>query len=371
MTYNARNALDGKAYRLNINGGKVVGLDPCEEYEEDLYFSPGLIDIQVNGYGGVDYSGDFDNEGLTFVCHEMRKRGVFQHFPTIVTRPQNVILRNIRKIIDLRKKNMKIHESITGIHIEGPYISAEDGPRGAHDLRYVRAADIHELDEWIEASEGNIKIITIAPEVENALEFISYASSKGIICSIGHTNADLRCIEAAVQAGAKLSTHLGNGCNKLVDRSDNLINAQLSQDSLWASFIADGLHIPLYALKAFLRSKTFERSIIISDMAPVAGLPATKIKWGNLEVENCPDGAVRLYGSPYLAGAGSFLLDNINNLIESIGIPMNIAFSMVTTNPTNLFGLEKDRISINLPTSPLDVFIFRKASKFMLLNTLD
>jgi N-acetylglucosamine-6-phosphate deacetylase len=259
-----------------------------------------------------------------------------------------------------RKRNSTVAWGITGIHVEGPYISRHDGPRGAHDIRFVRAADTHELDQWIDASEGLVKIITIAPEVENAIEFIKYATRQNIVCAIGHTAASDEQIDAAIKAGARLSTHLGNGTAKMVDRLNNHIWAQLAHDELTTSIIADMIHVPPVALKVMLRCKGASRIILISDMAPVAGLPPGKTVWGKLPVEVCENGAVRLSGTPYLAGASSPLLRNLDHVVNTFGVPLSDAAKMCTVNPTRLCGLDISRMELQ-EGAYADFFLFEKS----------
>ena len=367
---NGINIFDNRAYSYEINHGIIQNIRQIDSYNHMNYICPGLIDTQVNGYKGIDYSSPtLSEEGIVSICREFRKHGISQHFATIVTRPNNIILKNIKTIINAKKNNPYVDKSISGIHIEGPFISPDDGPRGAHDSNYVKSADIGLLDSWLEAAKGVLKTITIAPEIPNAIELIAHAKKRGLICSIGHTSATPEDIRKAVRAGAKISTHLGNGSANKINRLNNHIWAQLAEDSLFMSIISDNEHLPPEVVKVFARAKILNKIILISDMSPLAGLAPGVSKWGNIVADVTEQGPVRLHGTPYLAGASSFLLKNLENFIQITENSLSESIKLCTVNPTRLYNLNPDRINLSVGT-PFDAILLHFDEQLKILRVM-
>jgi len=350
----ALNILDGKSYSFEVEDGRIKYLTEIAPSPEMLFICPeGLIDSQVNGILGMDYS----DPGLCIdsvkqICIELAKTGTLRHLPTIVTRPESVILRNIRKIAEAERTDSFVRNSIVGIHIEGPFISHEDGPRGAHDISSVRKCNIEEFDSWLAASDGLLKYITIAPESDGAIELIKHAVNCGVVCSIGHSGATKSQIDSAAEAGATLSTHLGNGVYSELKRYDNPVFSILANSALSAGVIADGDHVGPALLKVISLCKSIDQIILVSDLAPMAGMAkGTRMKWGGVEVEIAPDGSVRLADTPYLAGAGSSLFNDVMNFNRITEIPLADCFKMATLNPVKMFNLDAKRFCLkeNMP----------------------
>jgi len=268
------------------------------------------------------------------------------HLPTIVTNPEDVILRNLRVIADAREKDPFVRESIPGIHLEGPFIAPDDGPRGAHDRTYVRRPDFEEFLRWQEACGGLVRMVTVAPEVEGALSFIEKAAGTGVVVGIGHTGASPETVRDAVSAGARYSTHLGNGCRAELPRLRNHIWEQLAADELVAGIITDGFHLPAAVVKTFARAKGGERLVLVSDVAFIAGGEPGVYKWGNMKVELHPDGHLGLHGTPYLAGAGHLLDRCVAQFMNFTGEGAGGAGRLCTENPARLLGLPAERFSL-------------------------
>ena len=301
----------------------------------------GMIDTQVNGYLGFDYSDPaFDKSWAGKICRALVQKGTLQHFATIVTRPEEVTLRNIDRIVQAAHEDELVARCLTGIHIEGNYISALDGPRGAHDINYVRACDLAEFDHWLDHSRGLLKYITIGAEAEGAEELIRHAVSCGVTVALGHTGATAEQIHRAVEAGASVSTHLGNGIFQSLDRFENPLWPQLRDSRLTAGVIADMCHVTPDLLWIISRCKESENIILVSDLAPCAGLPKGRLKWGNMDVEIVDDGSVRLAGTPYLAGAGSVLLTDVFNWARCTGTPVRKAIESATIVPIKKYNLQ-------------------------------
>src|ERR1700730_10218763 len=282
----------------------IASIDPLFSPQNEFAFlSPGWIDLQVNGFAGVDYNDpSTSHEEIGRSIRAIFKTGVTRFFPTVITgSPGNMIgaLRNLAAA----KETIEEGPAMEAFHLEGPYISAEDGPRGAHPAHWVRPPDIDEFRRFQDAARGNIRLITLAPEWERAPQFIEYVVQQGVVVSIGHTGAAPNQINAAVNAGATLSTHLGNGAHAVMPRHPNYIWEQLADDRLAASFIADGIHLPQSFLKAALRAKGLERSILVTDVVMPAACAPGRYKLGAVDVELHTDGSVRLWGGARLAGS--------------------------------------------------------------------
>jgi len=262
------------------------------------------FDIQVNGYGGVDFNrDDLPAEDLHRACELLRADGVGGILATIVTEASEKMIQRIRRLVDLRSTDALAREMISGLHIEGPFISPVDGYRGAHPLDAIRPADESLAARMLEAGGGLVRIFTLAPEHDHGLRVTRMLADKGVVVSAGHTDASLDELRAAIDAGVTMMTHLGNGCPLVQHRHDNIIQRALHlREHLWLSFIADGVHVPYPALRNYL-DLAGERALITTDAIAAAGLgPGTHQinRWTVLVKEDlstwAPDGS-HLLGS--------------------------------------------------------------------------
>ncbi len=268
MRYTGIETDTGRAVALETADGQITRIESIAPVPGMPWISRGFIDIQVNGYRGIDYSGPCLEVGdVGRLVDMLAAAGTTRHVPTIITNPRERILRNLATIANAVAGDPRLRAAIPGIHVEGPFISGEDGPRGAHDGRFVRDPGTGELDEWIEASAGLLRIVTVAPEREGAIEFIREATRRGVVAAIGHTAASGELIARAVEAGARLSTHLGNGSHPTLPRLRNYLWEQLADDRLTAGVIADGFHLPDSVLLVFSRAKGLDRIVLASDVA--------------------------------------------------------------------------------------------------------
>jgi len=331
----------------------------CELGGEDLRVAPGLIDIQINGYDGVDFNDpDTGAEQIAAAARKLWRAGVTAFCPTIITESFNHISKCISNLIRAVDESPEFARAMIGIHVEGPFISPEDGPRGAHPKRHTRAPDWDEFQRWQDAARGQIRIVTLSPEWPGAIEFIEQVAATGLVVAIGHTAADPRQIADAARAGAKLSTHLGNGSHAKIDRHPNYIWEQLANDDLWASFIVDGHHLPPSVVKCFLRSKGFARSILVTDAIAAAGRPAGRHRLGNVEVEVTPEGRVNLPGTPYLAGSVLEMHEALAKTVKYSDATLDDALRMASANPAELLGVGSELGSIEIGRRA-DLILFR------------
>jgi N-acetylglucosamine-6-phosphate deacetylase len=318
-------------------GDHITGVDPLLSPGRDsVYLSPGWIDLQVNGFAGVDYnSGSSSHESIAESIRAMFRTGVTRFFPTVITGSPAGMQRALRNLADARE-TLPEGPAMEAFHLEGPYISTEDGPRGAHPAQWVRPPDLDEFNRFQEAARGNIRLITLSPEWPQAPRFIESVVQEGVAASIGHTGASAGDIAAAVTAGATLSTHLGNGAHSVLPRHPNYIWEQLAEDRLAASFIVDGIHLARSFLRVALRSKGLERSLLVTDAVAPAGCAPGPYKLGEVDVELHPDGSVRLKGGVRLAGSALRMDRAIQNVMQLAGLKLSEAVAMAARNPARV-----------------------------------
>lgn len=327
-------------------GGRIEEIHPaglsqaCDLGGEGFRIAPGLIDIQINGYDGVDFNdADTDTEQIVAATRQLWRTGVTAFCPTIITGSFDHIAKCISNLVRAVDESPEFARAMIGIHVEGPFISTEDGPRGAHPKQHARPPDWNEFQKWQGAARGQIRIITLSPEWPGAIDFIERAAAAGVIVAIGHTAATPAQIADAARAGARLSTHLGNGSHAKIDRHPNYIWEQLANDDLWASFIVDGHHLPPSVVKCFLRSKGVARGILVSDAIAAAGKPAGRYKLGNVEVEVTPARRVCLPGTPYLAGSVLEMHEAVAKTVQYSDATLDDALLMASHNPAKLLGV--------------------------------
>lgn len=339
--------------------------------EESVFLSPGWIDLQVNGFAGVDYNSSIATcEQIGQSIRAMFKTGVTRLLPTVITgAPENMMeaLRNLATA----KESIPEGPALEAFHVEGPYISPQDGPRGAHPARWVRPPDFDEFQRFQEAAQGNIRLLTLSPEWEAAPRFIASVVRQGVVVSIGHTAAASEQIAAAVDAGASLCTHLGNGAHPVLPRHPNYIWDQLAEDRLAASFIADGIHLPDSFLKAALRAKGPERSILVTDAVMPAGCAPGRYQLGEVDVELHADGSVRLAGGTRLAGSALTMDRAIENVMRVAGVTLCEAITLASRNPARIGRISSRQRGLN-PGDRADLVRFRydqAAGKVEVLET--
>ena len=314
----------------------IQNVDPLlSPTDTDVFLSPGWIDLQVNGFAGVDYNSPPSSpEQIGHSIREMFRTGVTLFFPTVITgSPEDIkgALANLAKI----KEEIAEGPAMEAFHLEGPYISPEDGPRGAHPAGWARRPDLDEFRRFQDAARGNIRLITLSPEWPEAPRFIEAIVSQGVVASIGHTKATAEQISEAASAGATLSTHLGNGAHPVLPRR-NYIWDQLADDRLAASFIVDGIHLSRSFLNVALRAKGLERSILVTDAVMPAGCAPGQYRLGEVDVELHADGSVRLLGGTRLAGSALQMHRAIAIVMREAGLSLRDAVTLATRNPARV-----------------------------------
>jgi N-acetylglucosamine-6-phosphate deacetylase len=354
-----RDAVSGDRITLEFDD-VIQNLDPAfsEEVSDDVFIAPGFIDIQVNGFAGVDYnSPDAPHEEIARSLRVMFSTGVARCFPTVITGDPEKMLGALRNLAAAREA-VPEGPAMEAFHVEGPHISPEDGPRGAHPQRWVRPPDVDEYKRWQDAAQGHVRLVTLSPEWPEATRYIEMLSRDGVVLSIGHTKATRQQILDAVSAGATLSTHIGNGAHAVMSRHPNYIWEQLAEDRLNASMIVDGIHIGPAFLKVALRAKGIERSVLITDAVMPAMCQPGRYLLGEIEVELRADQSVRMVGGTRLAGSSLRMDRGVENLMKIAGLTLAEAITMAATNPARA-GRLGGRIRGLQPGSRADFVKFR------------
>jgi N-acetylglucosamine-6-phosphate deacetylase len=262
---------DNKPVSITLRDGKITRIERIKELPAEsagLVVAPGLIDNQVNGFAGVSFTfggNDLTLDGVKTATKGLWKNGVTTYLPTLTTNSRELLLNNFA-VLAKAKDDPELLGSIAGFHLEGPYISPVDGYRGAHPLKYVRKPDWDEFMAFNKAAGNNILEVTVAPEIDGALDFISKCKAAGIIVAIGHHDASAAAIASAIDRGAVIATHLGNGCANMINRHINPLWPQLADDRLMISIIGDGFHLLPEEIRVFYKVKGPDKTIIISDV---------------------------------------------------------------------------------------------------------
>jgi N-acetylglucosamine-6-phosphate deacetylase len=294
---------------------------------------PGLFDLQVNGFGGIDFNAPaLTADRVGEALERMRATGVTRCLPTLITSSFERFAASARVLARMTDA------AIAGIHMEGPYLSPEDGARGAHPREHLAPATVDDFNRRQDAAGGRIALVTLAPEVPGALPLIEHLVASGVRAAIGHTAATTQQIGDAISAGATLATHLGNGCAQLLPRHPNAIWDLLAADALLASLIVDGHHLPPATVKAMVRAKGPGKTMLVTDAIAAAGCAPGPYAIGGVECALGEDGRVSLPGTPYLAGSSLTLDRAIANTVCFTGLSIDDVVPMASTIPARYLG---------------------------------
>lgn len=361
----------GSFLKIDFDGALLAVDDVLQPEPKADFVAPGFIDLQVNGFAGVDYNDpDSSHEAIAGSIRKMYSTGVTRFLATIITGSEERITGAIRNLAAAKQKfaaaRLPEAEALAGLHIEGPHLSPEDGPRGAHPLEHIRPPSVDEFQRWQDAADGNIKLITISPEWPEAPGYIAAVVRQGVVASIGHTRANMDQIKAAVDAGATMSTHLGNAAHQTLHKTQNYIWEQLADDRLTASFIVDGIHIPPVFVHSAMRAKGLERSVLVTDAVMPAMCEPGPYKLGQVEVELLPNGSVVLRGGDRLAGSAVRMNWAVANTVKLAKVSLHQAVTMATTNAARV-GRIAGRLRGLVPGEKADLVRFSwDAEKYVL-----
>jgi N-acetylglucosamine-6-phosphate deacetylase len=298
----------------------------------------GLFDLQVNGFSGVDFQSAPALGPLRFACESLRACGMRRILATFITDSFHATVSKLVAFETHRAADPLIRETIVGYHLEGPYLSAEPGYRGAHPASEMRDPDWSEFLRFQDAANGGIRLVTLAPERGGSAEFIEAAVGQGVRISLGHTNASEVQIDEAIRAGATLCTHLGNACPQELHRHDNVIQRLLARDELIACLIPDGMHLPPGVLRNLFRAKPAGKVIFTTDAMSAAGAGPGRYRLGGLELAVGADGIVRMPGAANFAGSSLRLDEGVSQAARWLGIGLEEASHCASEVPAEALG---------------------------------
>jgi N-acetylglucosamine-6-phosphate deacetylase len=331
----------GRNVRISISDGFInsVTEEQNQDVTENYFIAPGLIDNQINGFANVDFSGDkLTAVEVAEATKAIWSSGVTTFLPTLLSNSHQNLLKNFA-ILEEASRIDETGQSIAGFHLEGPYISSLEGFRGCHLPQYIRRPSWEEFMEYQEAAGGKIIQVTLAPETDGAIEFIRRCTGAGIVVALGHTNASAEIISRAVDEGARLSTHLGNGCANLIHRHNNPIWPQLAHDRLTPSVIADGHHLTKDELRVFYKVKGPGNIILTSDVIYLSGMKPGNYSFLGNQVILTADGMLLNPELQCLAGASFPLAAGVGNMMNFAGCTLHEAIGMASTNVSAIYGL--------------------------------
>ncbi|MDY0165735.1 MAG: amidohydrolase family protein [Thermoguttaceae bacterium] len=356
----ARRFDTGAPVRVALAEGCIARMEAIPEVECPKSFpwiAPGLIDLQVNGYGGQEFSSDdLTVERVAGIVAAMDAFGVTQFCPTITTQSASCMMHALATLHRACKEMPRLARRMPGFHVEGPYLTAQEGARGAHPLKHVRPPDFDEFQRFQEAAGGRIRILTMSVEYEGSVDFVRRVSATGVVVSIGHTAATPEQIVAAVDAGARMATHLGNGSHVTQHRHRSYVWPQLADDRLTAGLICDGFHLPPYVVKVFVRAMGVDRCVLVSDLSGLAGLPPGRYQTNLCDLEILDSGMLVIAGQrEALAGAGLPIGVGVANVMDFAGMTLAEAIAMATVNPARVLKLRPPRLEAG---EPADLVLF-------------
>lgn len=299
------------------------------------------FDLQVNGYGGVDFNkDDLGAEELHGCCERLRDDGASGILATIITEKLDLMCARLKRLAELRERDPLAEEIIAGVHIEGPFISPVTGYVGAHPRDAVMPASIDGARRLIDAASGLTRILTLAPECDAGLKVTAMLARQGITVSCGHCDPTLDQLRAAADAGASMFTHVGNGCPMQVHRHDNIIQRALNlSDRLSMCFIADGVHVPFVALRNYLKCAGLSRCCVVTDAIAPAGLGPGRYTLGRWDLLIGEDMVARAPDGSHFVGSAISMPQTHRNLREKLGLNEEECGLLLETNPRRAVGL--------------------------------
>ena len=332
--------------RVQVADGQIVGVEPAARplpadiVVDEGWIAPGLIDLQVNGAGGVDLTSAADRQtALCRVAQTLALHGVTGFCPTIVSAPAQVVLDCLAAYAP--SETLPRAAQALGVHVEGPFIDPEH--RGIHEPGVLRSASPDELARWL--TVGPPAIVTLAPERPGGLEAIAVLSAAGVVVSLGHSGADAEQACAGLEAGARMATHVFNAMPPLHHRRPGLVGALLASTAV-LGLIADGTHVDRLAVDLVVNRAGSERVALVSDALAAAGVPPGPCVLGNQSLVS--DGHVVRHVDGTLAGCAQLLDRGLRNVRGWLpAMPAAKVIEMATRTPANLLGLHrKGRVAV-------------------------
>ena len=349
---------------LLVERGRILSLrgstDGTQEFTDSALvdfgcdvIAPGFLDLHIHGAGGFDVMDD-DPDALTAIERLLVRHGVTSYLPTTVTAPLDITLRALERLaiaIEARetecatlrdassaRSSAQLASSFCraqplGIHLEGPFIS--HARRGVHPPQDLLPPSLATFERLWQAARGRIRMLTFAPELDGAMELIAAAAARGVCVSLGHSDADFATTERAISAGARHATHTFNAMRPLAHRDPGIAGSILTNDSVTADLIADGIHLDPAIVKLIARSKGTERTVLITDAISATGMPDGRYRLGSIEVE-VKNGSCESAGR--LAGSVLTMDQAVRNLAKFAEWKLAEAAASASRNPARVLG---------------------------------
>jgi N-acetylglucosamine-6-phosphate deacetylase len=314
-----------------------------------LWIAPALFDVQINGYGGIDFQrDDLPVDDLLVAARKLREHGCGKFFFTLITAAWGTLVSRFRHAKQLREQSDELRSAIAGWHIEGPFMSEQPGFHGAHDPKLMLDPTPEKIDELCDVAGGDPLLLTISPERTGAIAAIKHATSRGAKVSLGHTNASSEIIKQSIDAGATGFTHLGNGCPRELDRHDNILWRVFEHRELTASLIPDEIHVSPALFR--LVHRNLPKIFYTTDAMSAAGGGPGKYKLGTMELEVGADQIVRQPGKTNFAGSALKPVDGIFRAAEMLNAPWQETWKRAAEVPAQFMGL-KNEMAVNQPAN--------------------
>ena len=327
---------------LLIEDGTISEITSREHHEipsgyrtvdyKDAILAPAFIDIHVHGAAGHDVM-EASPDAMPCIERFLARHGVGSYFPTTVTAPLDATMASLARLADAIENSAKqdsngLRARPVGIHLEGPFLS--HARRGVHPTKDLMLPSLNVFERFWEASRGHIRIMTIAPELEGALELIAEATKGGVYVSLGHSDADLETTRAAVTAGARHATHLFNGMRPLNHRDPGIVGEALTNPGIAVEIIADGIHLDPAIVNLTIAAKGRRDVILITDGTAATGMPDGRYHLGTFEFD--VKGGICLSDGK-LAGSTLTMDRAVRNVMEFVGYDLQQALILATANP--------------------------------------
>ncbi len=298
----------------------------------------GFFDLQVNGYAGYDFNAESTDattvETINNICLRLELQGVEGILATVITDTIPVMMARLKRLVKLYRELPSMRRIVRGFHIEGPFLNPEPGYRGAHPVDAIMRADKGAMEQLLDAAEGLTKLVTLAPERDPGLLVTRMLADKNIVVSAGHTDASRDELQAAIDAGLSMFTHVGNGCPAVMPRHDNIVQRALSlHKQLWLCFIADGVHIPYFALRNYLDIAGLEKTIVVTDCIVAADLGPGRYSFGRWHLNIGEDLVARSPDNSHLVGSTVTMPKSFINLTKQLGLSAEDAQRLLEHNP--------------------------------------
>ena len=339
----ARHFQTKQAVRVHWGNGIITNVASVSSLQEAIWIAPSLFDVQVNGYGGVDFQRDgLEVEDLLSAARQLRAAGCARFLLTLITDEWPKLTARLKHLRSLREKSDELKRAIAGWHVEGPFLSPEPGFHGAHNPAVMLDPTSAHISELRELAGDDPVLLTLAPERQGALEAIQLAVSRGMKASLGHTNASAEILRDAVKAGATMFTHLANACPRELNRHDNILWRVFETGGLTVGLIPDRIHVSPALFRLIHRLQDSGSIYYTTDAMSAAGAPPGKYSLGKMELEVGADQIVRQAGKTNFAGSALRPIDGIFRAAQMLNCPWQEVWPRFSEIPARVMGLRSE-----------------------------